>query len=1656
MIEQGFFKSNFVGRDGFVWWIGQVAPKDTWKNNQSGFLKDSQSKIASAAKNNGYGERYRVRIMGYHTASKNDLPDDELPFASLMYPVTAGGGNNGASQSSNITEGTFVFGFFLDGEDAQQPVIMGCIGYNEYTKVMEGVPNIGFIPFTGKEPSAGGSRLTAETTQTQSLDHDTDAVSDTNANTPASSVDNSVEGSKQTNTEQNKQQVAEVAALKGAIPDANGTLPMSGMQLEISKAIQSIEVLKRSINALGQEQSDRLEDLQSQINNYIDKVSEFIASGIKWVYEMIEKQVMDKITKGFQAVYAVSLPNEMNTAKKVSNTVLDTISCFFRKLFGQLLNMIKNFVKDAVDRVVNVPVCFVETFVGKILGTLSGVISDALGGIGDLVSGAVDLAGEGLDIATDVLSLVADILSFLQCDDEPDLNEINQWSIVSGSGAISATDFTSIFDKAKNFAQKPQQLGLQALDNFNSIAETDFSDVFTNDCNTDEVACGPPTLEFFGSKDGSGAAGNLVIGTAGEVIGVDMKSFGIGYDNNTRARVVDGCGKGRGAVIRPVYGQIRPGNNTRSNRNSGTPIGTPDNIGFGPFADSNVPFYPFSADIPGSSIAATPFSPRMQAYGTPSYGLGPSFSRINQRTDGNQLSVRGGDDLIEFVIEEFFIQDGTNSRAEFPRIAFAIKDTSISDRYNTNFDYTPDDTTFKPVQKGPESTIPTFSDTTIIFPLNYTNLNSSNNSIRVTNNGRKIRLKDSDGDDTNAAINIENVEGGIARFTDDGRGIEVTGNVRARINLDVIDNPNTNGISLDSVEINGVTFNRIGSQGEPAKIVTFDATKNVNNTTTIETVPIDTSALTVSQRQKVVPDEKYDVRGFIALTGDPLQRPLIVTDNGKTVRADGETIKIRIEKKEIEVKDEAEEVPLSFQGLHKKNTNETIFEEGNKNLVFRDGDGDDANSELEIESGNAVFAINENGIIVLRGVGSINLRFKYDDDPDDSGTALDGVAIKNLFLGKKQKPGSTFKDAREAYNAGDISGLSEFSKDIITQTQWRYDESVLTAPKLYEIAVGAFSGENRWQVDADDDEQGFVPLGEPGGGDEKGKASGTVNLSPQTRVIVTEEKINEPELGDNDYDDLVITAKIGKFKQRKNGSIFYILKDDDDDDDDFVGIGTDVPISIEITPTPGPLTPTPPGPGEIIFPSGGGDGGEIPGILSPGPGSNHTFHPHPGTTTLGPGVWVPGPVPSGGGGPHVGPAVFIHDGKFIGDLIGQTGSPLSSTNIGSFDPGSGGAGGPGIPGSFDPGTPPGSFDPGPGPGGFGPGPGTPPGSIGPGPGPGGFDPGPGTPPGSIGPGPGPGGFDPGPGTPPGGFGPGPGPGPGPGGFGPGPGPGPGGFGPTPPGGGGGPGPSDPGGLTPNIGGPLTPGPGYWNPFPGPYPGDPGATGVLVPHDFGGTSGPGIGIVDIIIEEPGTGYLSGPDGSHGGDGRTYADKCDVRVTRIDGRKELPYSVGTTVCVNEGDTVILPPGTSTITEPFDSEGGGENILGGSPHVMINAGCFTVTECPDAPKSESTYPVLLYLCDVIIRSPGSGYKSTDTISINPDLGAKAQLVVDKFGRITDVVVTEGGQGYQVMPTITIITTTGRNAVLLPKLCIDRVDDDEILDQEKVISVVDCVGKF
>ena len=146
LFDQGFLGSKFL------WWIGQVADDSTWRDNIP------PGKFSESGTIKGWGRRYKVRIMGLHDADEEVLPSDQLPWANVMYPVTAGGGQASAWQTPNIRQGMFVFGFFMDGQDQQQPIIMGVLGNNEQTSLKTATSiSPGFSPRDVKpfEPISG-------------------------------------------------------------------------------------------------------------------------------------------------------------------------------------------------------------------------------------------------------------------------------------------------------------------------------------------------------------------------------------------------------------------------------------------------------------------------------------------------------------------------------------------------------------------------------------------------------------------------------------------------------------------------------------------------------------------------------------------------------------------------------------------------------------------------------------------------------------------------------------------------------------------------------------------------------------------------------------------------------------------------------------------------------------------------------------------------------------------------------------------------------------------------------------------------------------------------------------------------------------------------------------------------------------------------------------------------------------------------------------------------------------------------------------------------------------------------------------------------------------------------------------------------------------
>ena len=141
------FNPGFLGGS-FLWWVGQIADDLTWRKNKN------PGKFTSPSNIRGWGERYKVRIIGLHDQGENEIPSEQLPWAQIMYPVTAGGGQSNSHQTSNLRHGMMVFGFFMDGQDQQVPVIMGVLGNNAQTQLSE---KIGDSRVTNKSPGFLGT-----------------------------------------------------------------------------------------------------------------------------------------------------------------------------------------------------------------------------------------------------------------------------------------------------------------------------------------------------------------------------------------------------------------------------------------------------------------------------------------------------------------------------------------------------------------------------------------------------------------------------------------------------------------------------------------------------------------------------------------------------------------------------------------------------------------------------------------------------------------------------------------------------------------------------------------------------------------------------------------------------------------------------------------------------------------------------------------------------------------------------------------------------------------------------------------------------------------------------------------------------------------------------------------------------------------------------------------------------------------------------------------------------------------------------------------------------------------------------------------------------------------------------------------------------------
>ena len=95
--------------------------------------------------------RVKVRCHGVHRDSDVEVPTAHLPWACVVTPT-----NGNESATSDLKIGCNVFGFFVDGEEMQVPMILGVLPGIVSAMVTGNAPK---LPETAQEPSIGSSSL---------------------------------------------------------------------------------------------------------------------------------------------------------------------------------------------------------------------------------------------------------------------------------------------------------------------------------------------------------------------------------------------------------------------------------------------------------------------------------------------------------------------------------------------------------------------------------------------------------------------------------------------------------------------------------------------------------------------------------------------------------------------------------------------------------------------------------------------------------------------------------------------------------------------------------------------------------------------------------------------------------------------------------------------------------------------------------------------------------------------------------------------------------------------------------------------------------------------------------------------------------------------------------------------------------------------------------------------------------------------------------------------------------------------------------------------------------------------------------------------------------------------------------------------------------
>ena len=539
--------TNFAGRDGFHWWIGQVtAPKKgEWDNS----LEKKQAEDTEDI--NAF--RCRVRIVGYHGCG-DELPDNKLPMAHILMPpnVSTTGGRGEATQ---YQRGEVVVGFFLDGEDAQQPVIFGTLFKQSY--VEDQLKN---SEFKAKKQTCFKPYTPPDVVST-AADHEIQKNKNGNGNGNGEKN----QWNKQIRTDDLKTVGDENANFNTEFQMENSTQcgdnevsKIENALKEFSKKMKAFQKLNSSdvfVNPLYGGVVDMTSELKLTSNRIQNSMTKLVRRGRSYVIgETLDKlstTFKDKVPKPLQGV-----------SGEAANALSNTIYCNFEKIQDQLGDYLMKSLENMLGQLLDVPICGVENFLGDMFGQINNILDTSLGGIFDQLN---NIQGGGIALPSKTFSKAiqfADIITGILVCDQTNCPENTSYSSKNGISKAIPDDFSNLIPKigVSSLVNPlldaldgaiPQLPGLPSLDGaVPSIPSAP-------NCSTNVLKCGPPRVDFLGGG-GQGASGSAIVNALGQIIGVAVAGRGSGFIEPPLLSFFDSCenGYGAGGFVRIKDGSV--------------------------------------------------------------------------------------------------------------------------------------------------------------------------------------------------------------------------------------------------------------------------------------------------------------------------------------------------------------------------------------------------------------------------------------------------------------------------------------------------------------------------------------------------------------------------------------------------------------------------------------------------------------------------------------------------------------------------------------------------------------------------------------------------------------------------------------------------------------------------------------------------------------------------------------------------------------------------------------------------------------------------------------------------------------------------------------------------------------------------------------------